>query len=66
VDLPCIIETLKTTDNKTFYKTTDISQMLICSNELEPSDDETGDSLKKKKEKGLNHFEILVSFILFV
>ena len=51
MDLPCIIETLKTTDNKTFYKTSDISQMVICSNDMEPSDDEP-DSPKKKKEKG--------------
>lgn len=52
VDLPCIIETLKTTDNKTFYKTADISQMLICSNDMEPGDEEA-ESPKKKKEKGL-------------
>ena len=51
MDLPCIIESLKTTDNKTFYKTADVSQMLICSNEMEPSDDES-ESPKKKKEKG--------------
>ncbi|KAF6035705.1 Taf7 [Bugula neritina] len=50
VDLPCIIETLKTTDNKTFYKTADISQMLICSNDMEPGDEEA-ESPKKKKEK---------------
>lgn len=49
--MPCILESLKTTDQKTFYKTADISQMLICSNDMEPSDDES-DSPKKKKEKG--------------
>lgn len=27
VDLPCIIESLKTTDNKSFYKTADICQV---------------------------------------
>lgn len=33
VDLPCVIESLKTHDRKTFYKTADISQMLLCSAE---------------------------------
>ncbi|EHB15835.1 Transcription initiation factor TFIID subunit 7-like protein [Heterocephalus glaber] len=31
VDLPCVIESLKTFDKKKFYKTADISQMLVCS-----------------------------------
>jgi len=30
VDLPCIIESLKTLDKKTFYKSSDICQMLVC------------------------------------
>ncbi|EUB57449.1 JmjC domain-containing protein 5 [Echinococcus granulosus] len=30
MDLPCIIESQKTTDRKNFYKTADISQMIIC------------------------------------
>ncbi|XP_007110953.1 transcription initiation factor TFIID subunit 7-like [Physeter macrocephalus] len=30
VDLPCVIESLKTVDKKTYYKTADISQMLVC------------------------------------
>eukprot|EP01135_Chromosphaera_perkinsii_P009008 Nk52_evm26s1569 gene=Nk52_evmTU26s1569 len=30
VDLPCIIESQKTCDNKHFYKTADISQMFVC------------------------------------
>ncbi|VDK43561.1 unnamed protein product [Taenia asiatica] len=30
MDLPCIIESQKTTDKKNFYKTADISQMIIC------------------------------------
>ncbi|XP_031527352.1 transcription initiation factor TFIID subunit 7-like isoform X2 [Vicugna pacos] len=30
VDLPCVIGSLKTVDKKTFYKTADISQMLVC------------------------------------
>ncbi|KAL1774959.1 transcription initiation factor TFIID subunit 7-like [Sigmodon hispidus] len=36
VDLPCVIESLKTHDRKTFYKTADISQMLLCSAEGDP------------------------------
>ncbi|XP_013361305.1 PREDICTED: transcription initiation factor TFIID subunit 7-like isoform X2 [Chinchilla lanigera] len=31
VDLPCVVESLKTFDKKNFYKTADISQMLVCS-----------------------------------
>ncbi|XP_072482519.1 transcription initiation factor TFIID subunit 7-like isoform X2 [Notamacropus eugenii] len=31
VDLPCIIESLKTVDKKTFYKTADVCQMLVSS-----------------------------------
>ncbi|KAL1767047.1 transcription initiation factor TFIID subunit 7-like [Sigmodon hispidus] len=31
VNLPCVIGSLKTIDRKTFYKTADISQMLVCS-----------------------------------
>nr|XP_034343453.1 transcription initiation factor TFIID subunit 7-like isoform X2 [Arvicanthis niloticus] len=30
VDLPCVIGSLKTHDRKTFYKTADVSQMLLC------------------------------------
>ncbi|XP_045146554.1 transcription initiation factor TFIID subunit 7-like [Echinops telfairi] len=30
VDLPCVVGSLKTLDRKTFYKTADISQMLVC------------------------------------
>ena len=29
VDLPCVIESLKTLDMKTFYKTADICQVLV-------------------------------------
>ncbi|XP_021044171.1 transcription initiation factor TFIID subunit 7-like isoform X2 [Mus pahari] len=36
VNLPCVIGSLKTVDRKTFYKTADISQMLVCSPEGEP------------------------------
>lgn len=49
VDLPSITESLKTTDRKTFYKTADICQMLVCVSEEESSDDE--DKKPKDKEK---------------
>lgn len=38
MDLPCIIESQKTTDRRTFYKTADISQMVICTQD----DDDDG------------------------
>nr|XP_028571342.1 transcription initiation factor TFIID subunit 7-like isoform X2 [Podarcis muralis] len=42
VDLPCITESLKTIDKKTFYKTADICQMLVCTvdGELYPTQEE--------------------------
>ncbi|ESO04627.1 hypothetical protein HELRODRAFT_191659, partial [Helobdella robusta] len=60
VDLPCIVESYKTTDRKTFYKCADISQMLMCKNDFtDDSPDEDNninnnsnvDSSIKKKEK---------------
>lgn len=52
MDLPCIIESLKTVDMKTFYKTADISQILICSNtDEETSQDENESPKKKEKDK---------------
>ncbi|BFF95251.1 transcription initiation factor TFIID subunit 7-like [Drosophila madeirensis] len=54
VDLPSIVESYKTSDKKKFYKTADISQMLICTeqpHELEckssDSDEETANKLRK-------------------
>ncbi|XP_033112636.1 transcription initiation factor TFIID subunit 7-like [Anneissia japonica] len=37
VDIPTILESYKTVDKKTFFKTADICQMLGCSNEGEDS-----------------------------
>ncbi|XP_033110630.1 transcription initiation factor TFIID subunit 7-like isoform X3 [Anneissia japonica] len=37
VDIPKILESYKTVDKKTFFKTADICQMLGCSNEGEDS-----------------------------
>uniref|UniRef100_H0WQ45 TATA-box binding protein associated factor 7 like n=1 Tax=Otolemur garnettii TaxID=30611 RepID=H0WQ45_OTOGA len=57
VDLPCVIGSLKSLDKKTFYKTADVSQMLLCSAEDDthssPEEAVTSTDLKtvKKNEK---------------
>jgi len=53
VDLPCIVESLKTVDKKTFFKTADICQMLVCKTADEPwsSSDEDGSKKKDKKKQ---------------
>ncbi|KAL6480108.1 hypothetical protein MHYP_G00111410 [Metynnis hypsauchen] len=56
VDLPCILESLKTVDKKTFYKTADVCQMLVCTLDGDlypPLEEPTGttDSKSKKKDK---------------
>ncbi|XP_029463239.1 LOW QUALITY PROTEIN: transcription initiation factor TFIID subunit 7-like [Rhinatrema bivittatum] len=57
VDLPCIVECLKTIDKKTFYKTADICQMLVCTvdGDLYPPVEEptgaTDPKSSKKKDK---------------
>ncbi|CAG5037067.1 unnamed protein product [Parnassius apollo] len=50
VDLPTIIESLKTIDNKSFYKTADICQMMICKDEPDTPciEEETPPKNKKK------------------
>ncbi|KAM4819381.1 transcription initiation factor TFIID subunit 7-like isoform 2-T2 [Thomomys bottae] len=65
VDLPCIIGSLKTLDKKSFYKTGDISQMLVCSDDVvQPSPEEvvisanhsiTGNNEEKKKKYAWKH-----------
>lgn len=54
VDLPCIIESLKTIDKKMFYKTGDICQMLICRSRDDPpwSGDEDEAKAKLSNKKG--------------
>ncbi|XP_077845321.1 transcription initiation factor TFIID subunit 7-like isoform X2 [Macaca mulatta] len=58
VDLPCVIESLRTLDKKTFYKTADISQMLVCATDgdIHPSPEESAASadpnITRKKERG--------------
>ncbi|GLV43107.1 TBP-associated factor 7 [Carabus blaptoides fortunei] len=49
-DLPTIMESLKTIDNKSFYKTADICQILICKEEDDQSMDEEVTSKSKKKD----------------
>ncbi|XP_052077412.1 transcription initiation factor TFIID subunit 7-like [Mytilus californianus] len=51
MDLPCVIESYKTIDNKTAYKTADLCQMLLCTNDEEPMSDENDSPKKKDKDK---------------
>lgn len=50
VDLPTIVESLKTIDGKGFYKTADVCQMLICKEEDDqtPTDEDSPQKTKKK------------------
>nr|CAD7408445.1 unnamed protein product [Timema cristinae] len=50
VDLPTIVESLKTIDNKSFYKTADLCQLLICKEEDDQTttDEESPAKTKKK------------------
>jgi len=50
VDLPTVIESLKTIDNKSFYKTADICQLLLCKEE---EDQVVEEESPQKKKKGL-------------
>ncbi|XP_063373989.1 transcription initiation factor TFIID subunit 7-like [Cydia amplana] len=51
VDLPTIVEALKTIDNKSFYKTADIAQMMICKDEPDqPSTEDESPSKNKRKD----------------
>merc|ERR1712013_746639 len=50
VDLPTIIESHKTIDSKTFYKTADICQMLICKEGEGWNDDEDERSKQGRSE----------------
>ncbi|CDW57655.1 TAFII55 N domain containing protein [Trichuris trichiura] len=52
VDLPCIVETLKTMDKKSFYKVADVAQLLVCrEGAAEPPVDLEESSDPKKREK---------------
>lgn len=51
VDLPTITESLKTIDNKNFYKTADVCQMLLCKYEPDaPTTDDESPAKNKKKD----------------
>lgn len=50
VDLPTIIETLKSIDSKSFYKTADLCQIMICKEEDDRHTDEESTSKQKKKD----------------
>ncbi|XP_058459213.1 transcription initiation factor TFIID subunit 7 [Malaya genurostris] len=51
VDLPTIVETLKTIDGKNFYKTADLCQLMICKEEPDiPSAEEESPVKNKKKD----------------
>ena len=51
VDLPTIMESHKTIDIKTFYKTADICQFIICKEGEDFADEEdTNSPVKKKKD----------------
>jgi TATA-binding protein-associated factor Taf7 len=50
VDLPCIMESHKTIDKKSFYKTADVCQMVICKEEPDPVTDDESPVKNKKKD----------------
>ncbi|XP_003741840.1 transcription initiation factor TFIID subunit 7 [Galendromus occidentalis] len=49
-DLPCVIESHKTLDRKTFYKTADISQIMICYEPGQEPKSEDEAPLRKRKD----------------
>ncbi|RUS87236.1 hypothetical protein EGW08_004988 [Elysia chlorotica] len=61
LDLPAIIESMKTVDKKTFYKTADICQMLVCKTEEDWSKDELEHPRKKDKKDYVFVFLIAVT-----
>ncbi|KMQ95180.1 transcription initiation factor tfiid subunit 7-like protein [Lasius niger] len=50
VDLPTIVESLKTIDNKSFYKTADICQVVICKEEDDHTATDEESPVKQKKK----------------
>ncbi|CAM9245015.1 unnamed protein product, partial [Lampetra fluviatilis] len=60
VELPCIVESLKTIDKKNFYKTANVCQMLVCTGEEEEEEaaardevdaEEPGAARRREKER---------------
>lgn len=50
VDIPTIIESLKTIDKKSFYKTADVCQMIVCKESPDPITDDESPQKNKKKD----------------
>ncbi|ALC42273.1 Taf7, partial [Drosophila busckii] len=50
VDLPTVVESYKTIDNKSFYKSADICQILICKEEPEEETEKESPNKNKKKD----------------
>lgn len=50
MDIPSIVESLKTIDNKSFYKTADICQILICKEEDDHTTPDEESPVKTKKK----------------
>lgn len=50
VDLPTIIESLKTIDKKSVYKTANICQLMLCKDEMDQTTDEEAPNKNKKKD----------------
>ncbi|XP_011691831.1 PREDICTED: transcription initiation factor TFIID subunit 7 [Wasmannia auropunctata] len=50
VDLPTVVESLKTIDTKSFYKTADICQMVICKEEEDHTATDEESPIKQKKK----------------
>jgi len=51
VDLPCVMEAHKSIDKKVVYKTADLCQMLLCTTEEDPPEEEVPKGPKKSGNK---------------
>lgn len=51
LDLPCVLESHKTIDKKTFYKAADICQIIVCKEEDDSQTTEEEEPAVKKKDK---------------
>lgn len=49
VDLPTVVESYKTIDNKSFYKSADICQILICKEEREDETEKESPNKNKRR-----------------
>lgn len=60
-DLPTIIESYKTLDRKNFYKTADISQLLICKEDNESGDSIPNDGENDEERRKANYDRLFAS-----